>query len=217
MLLLIPTGILLLRLPAPVSPLPSAHPTSPVSPSTPLLAPLPELTTYRAHMLLLTALAILAVDFPAFPRALAKCESFGVSLVRDNFCCLSKLLTCADGYGCRVFCLFTRVSICPANSQRPEILTRTAWRKTPENITHIPAYSCSWCDTRPSCQRNRISCTDTLSYQVAPNISLGTRVRVWCSLEFFPYPRIPPNSAGLSSSDYCADVCFLPRRSPGLR
>ncbi len=32
-------------------------------------------------MLLMTILAILAVDFPVFPRSLAKCESFGVSLV----------------------------------------------------------------------------------------------------------------------------------------
>ncbi|KAK0449720.1 GWT1-domain-containing protein [Desarmillaria tabescens] len=45
------------------------------------VAPLPFLTTYRAHMLLMTILAILAVDFPVFPRSLAKCESFGVSLM----------------------------------------------------------------------------------------------------------------------------------------
>ena len=43
---------------------------------------LPALTVYRAHMLLMTFLAILAVDFPVFPRSLAKCETFGVSLVR---------------------------------------------------------------------------------------------------------------------------------------
>ncbi|KZT08215.1 uncharacterized protein LAESUDRAFT_757895 [Laetiporus sulphureus 93-53] len=42
---------------------------------------LPALTTYRAHMLLLTFLCILAVDFPVFPRMLAKCETFGVSLM----------------------------------------------------------------------------------------------------------------------------------------
>lgn len=46
------------------------------------LRPLPALTTYRAHMMLMTILSILAVDFPVFPRALAKCETYGVSLVR---------------------------------------------------------------------------------------------------------------------------------------
>ncbi|EJD01801.1 GWT1-domain-containing protein [Fomitiporia mediterranea MF3/22] len=45
------------------------------------IAPLPALTVYRAHMMLMTILAILAVDFPVFPRSLAKCETFGVSLM----------------------------------------------------------------------------------------------------------------------------------------
>ena len=42
---------------------------------------LPAVTTWRAHMMLMTSLCILAVDFPVFPRELAKCETFGVSLV----------------------------------------------------------------------------------------------------------------------------------------
>ncbi|KAI0031804.1 GWT1-domain-containing protein [Vararia minispora EC-137] len=45
------------------------------------VAPLPALTTYRAHMLLMTALCILAVDFKVFPRMLAKCETYGASLM----------------------------------------------------------------------------------------------------------------------------------------
>ena len=45
------------------------------------IPPLPALTTYRAHMMLMSVLAILAVDFPVFPRSLVKCETFGVSLV----------------------------------------------------------------------------------------------------------------------------------------
>ncbi|QRV98928.1 hypothetical protein RhiJN_26947 [Ceratobasidium sp. AG-Ba] len=43
--------------------------------------PLPALTTYRAHMMLMTVLCILAVDFPVFPRELGKCESWGVSVM----------------------------------------------------------------------------------------------------------------------------------------
>lgn len=43
---------------------------------------LSALSTYRAHMMLVTVLAILAVDFPVFPRMLAKCETYGVSFVR---------------------------------------------------------------------------------------------------------------------------------------
>ncbi|KAJ3996219.1 GWT1-domain-containing protein [Lentinula boryana] len=47
----------------------------------PRVEPLPSLTIYRAHMLLITCLAILAVDFPVFPRSLVKCETYGVSLM----------------------------------------------------------------------------------------------------------------------------------------
>lgn len=41
----------------------------------------PYLTAYRATMTLTTAVAILAVDFPAFPRRLGKTEMFGVGLM----------------------------------------------------------------------------------------------------------------------------------------
>ncbi|KAL1726660.1 GWT1-domain-containing protein [Schizophyllum commune] len=62
------------------SPLPSRSP-APSAMSPARVPPLPALSTFRAHMLLMTILAILAVDFPVFPRELAKCETFGVSLM----------------------------------------------------------------------------------------------------------------------------------------
>lgn len=49
------------------------------------MSPLPVLSIYRAHMMLMTVLSILAVDFQVFPRALAKCETYGVSLVSSPF------------------------------------------------------------------------------------------------------------------------------------
>ncbi|KAL7284819.1 hypothetical protein ACG7TL_002129 [Trametes sanguinea] len=45
------------------------------------IPPLPALTVYRSHMLLMTFICILAVDFPVFPRSLAKCETFGASMM----------------------------------------------------------------------------------------------------------------------------------------
>lgn len=40
-------------------------------------------TVWRAHMMLMTVISILAVDFPAFPRSFGKTESWGTSLVRS--------------------------------------------------------------------------------------------------------------------------------------
>ncbi|KAI0372573.1 hypothetical protein BV20DRAFT_1034621 [Pilatotrama ljubarskyi] len=59
----------------------STSPREVTFPRTINIPPLPALTTYRSHMLLLTFICILAVDFPVFPRSLAKCETFGVSIM----------------------------------------------------------------------------------------------------------------------------------------
>lgn len=81
---------------------------------------LPAVTTWRAHMILMTVLCILAVDFPIFPRSLAKCETFGVSLV-----CLSCYLITqptdpyfVDGSRCRLLHLRPRSGISAAVNKR---------------------------------------------------------------------------------------------------
>ena len=56
--------------------LPSSKQTRPGSTTSPPRLPLlPALTTYRAHMMLMTALDIHAADLPVFPRSLVKCGS----------------------------------------------------------------------------------------------------------------------------------------------
>ena len=142
-ILLIPTGILLLVPPREVgTPLPSSHtPSRASSPSrgrdhheapdtepsadrqsTVTVPPLAALTTYRAHMLLLTAICILAVDFRVFPRSLAKCETFGVSIVSQTCRLFTRAANCQrDGSGRRIVYVFPRRRVCDTAHQEPEI------------------------------------------------------------------------------------------------
>lgn len=139
--LLLPTAFIYFFFPPRESgtPLPSAGTASPRASSSPHLTPgsyhdetsrqhsasseqpemtrLSALSTYRAHMMLLTVLAILAVDFSVFPRTLAKCETYGVSFVRfllvlATFLWYSKLRASVDGHGRRRVCIFPRNCLC---------------------------------------------------------------------------------------------------------
>jgi hypothetical protein len=85
------------------------------------LRPLPALTTYRAHMMLMTILSILAVDFPIFPRTLAKCETYGVSLVRSEETIVLQLFTqldSTDGPRRWLVRLLARRGVCDSHYQR---------------------------------------------------------------------------------------------------
>jgi len=86
-------------------------PTPPHSQQSPIIQ-LSALTTYRAHMILMTVLSILAVDFPVFPRSLAKCETYGVSLVGPlqyfHSMASSTVLGSVDGPRCGIIRIFAR-------------------------------------------------------------------------------------------------------------
>ena len=92
MLLLVPTIVLFLLLPIGrgTPNLTSLNPDSVFSIHNRALiqasmSPLPVLSILdRAHVMLMTVLSILAVDFQVFPRALAESETYGVSLVSPS-------------------------------------------------------------------------------------------------------------------------------------
>jgi hypothetical protein len=83
----------------------------------------PFLSAYRAGLLVLTCLAILAVDFDVFPRRFAKVETYGTSLVSVLEALHQKtafltLLFRSDGSWGRIVCVLSRNSRCDAFSEK---------------------------------------------------------------------------------------------------
>ncbi|KAA1119927.1 Glucosaminyl phosphatidylinositol (GlcN-PI) nositol acylation protein [Puccinia graminis f. sp. tritici] len=109
---------------------PSSSSSTPKIPAVLRFSHQPFLTIYRAQLVLLTSISILAVDFTIFPRKFAKTESWGISLMDS-------------GVGSFVFSLgiisalpiLKRVSssLCSTNLPQQPILSEL-WRSTRKTV-----------------------------------------------------------------------------------
>ena len=125
----------------------------------PRITPLLALTTYQAHMMLMTVLSILVVDFPVFPRIRVKCETIGVAWVWTldyDIRFITLLLKNLDRTWCRIFCVLARRCICYTTYQR---LRLSNFSNRVQGITcnsRIAPNHCPRSYLRYSCRRSRL-------------------------------------------------------------
>lgn len=127
--------------------------------SLPVITPLAALTTHRAHMMLMTVLAILAVDFPVFPRNLVKCETFGVSLVSPHALLggYSRSDYCIDGHWRRLVRLFARSRFGHPSIEESSISRVSSRSQTTQYAKKGATSTCSRSCTRFGSKRDGVS------------------------------------------------------------
>ena len=133
-------------------------------PAQPTLRPLAALTTYRANMMLVTVFSILAVDFPVFPRSLAKCETYGVSLVSATSytCRWSSLdLVGLDGLRSWLVRFLSRHRFCDTPHQGSIPVACECETKVIPDSEKDFTHRCVGHRSRVACEGNRIPCTMT--------------------------------------------------------
>jgi hypothetical protein len=113
-------------------------------------------------MILMTVLSILAVDFPVFPRSLAKCETYGVSLVGSpqQFHSTGSLTVweSIDGPGCGIVCIFARNSFRNTYYQVSGSSVFPTEAKDRQDPTEIPANMGAGVLATNRCKTVRLPC-----------------------------------------------------------
>ena len=176
---------------------------------------LAAVSTWRAHMMLMTVLCILAVDFQVFPRSLVKCETFGVSLVGDQFFNIGRLtLMVVDGRGRWVICVCSRSRFSPSAAQDARLLDGPAMVKGPDERAQV--ISTHRTRTRPSSSRQSYGLPGGAYIGPEPaslvDGALGAYFRIWHPLELFPHVGglATSSSPAASSIPAClADDCRI--------
>lgn len=116
-------------------------------------------------MVLMTVLSILAVDFPVFPRSLAKCETYGVSLVTtaQQFHSKTSLtaLELTDGPRCGLVCIFAGSGFCDTDYQVPGPSVFSAEAKDCQGVTEMPPDMVAGFLAVNRCETVRLSCEST--------------------------------------------------------